>query len=114
MREVHTEPRRIPSHIRNPEESKIDHLRLFLGILHISKGTAGRTSEHRGTTRSTRSSRSPAAPAAHVDMHPVQIAIIGQIGQRQRPEESADPPQGSLKTRQLEIEIELSVETRVD
>ena len=86
-------------------------MRLYLGILHTSEGTSGRRSEHRGTTRS----RSPAAPAAPVDMHhQVQITITGQIGQRQRPEESADTPQGSLKTRQLEIDIELSVETRVD
>ena len=81
-----------------------------MGILPVSKGISGRTIEHSGTTRSSRSSRSPAAPD---DMYHVQIAIRRKaVGKRL--EDSPDLPHDGLKGRQLEIEIDLSLEIRID
>ena len=81
-------------------------MRLYLGILHTSRGTSGRKSEFsecRGTTRP----RSTAPAAMH---HEVEVTITRQIGQRHRPEETADTPQDSLKI----IRLQLPVETRAD
>ena len=85
-----------------------------MGILPVSKDISGRTSAHSGTTRSTRSSRSAAAPD---DMDHVQIAIRRKVVATRaatRLEDSPDLPHDSLKGRQLEIEIELSLEIRID
>ena len=84
-----------------------------MGILPVSKGISGRTSEHSGTTRSSRPSRSPAAPD---DMDHVQIAIRRKaVGTRLEVlTESPGLPHDGLKGRQLEIEIDLSLEIRID
>ena len=84
-----------------------------MGILPVSKGISGRTSEHSGTTRSSRPSRSPAAPD---DMDHVQIAIRRKaVGTRLEVlTESPGLPHDGLKGRQLEIGIDLSLEIRID
>ena len=84
-----------------------------MGTLPVSKGISGRTIEHSGTTRSSRPSRSPAAPD---DMDHVQIAIRRKaVGTRLEVlTESPGLPHDGLKGRQLEIEIDLSLEIRID
>ena len=82
-----------------------------MGILPVSKGISGRTSEHSGTTRSSRPSRSPAAPD---DMDHVQIDIRRKVVATTRLEESPNPPHDGLKGRQLEIGIDVSLEIRID
>ena len=85
-----------------------------MGTLPVSKDFSGRTSAHSGTTRSTRSSRSAAAPD---DMDHVQIAITRKVVATRaatRLEESPCLPHDGLKGRQLEIEIDLSLEIRID
>ena len=84
-----------------------------MGILPVSKGISGRTSEHSGTTRSSRPSRSPAAPD---DMYHVQIAIRRKaVGTRlEEPTDSPGLLHDGLKRRQLELEIDMSLEIRID
>ena len=85
-----------------------------MGILPVSKGISGRTSEHSSTTRSSRPSRSPAAPD---DMDHVQIDIRRKVVATRvatRLEESPNPPHDGLKGRQLEIGIDVSLEIRID
>ena len=119
MLKVHTELIRIPSHIRRNRHNQTrkslnNYLTLSVGILPVSKGISGRTSEHSGTTRSTRSSRSAAAPN---DMDHVQIDIRRKVVATRvatRLEESPNPPHDGLKGRQLEIGIDVSLEIRID
>ena len=85
-----------------------------MGILPVSKGISGRTSEHSGTTRSSRPSRSATAPD---DMDHVQIDIRRKVVATRvatRLEESPNPPHDGLKGRQLEIGIDVSLESRID
>ena len=85
-----------------------------MGILPVSKDISGRTSEqYSGTSRSSRPSRSPAATD---DMHHVQIAIRRKaVGTRlEEPTDSPGLLHDGLKRRQLEIEIDMSLEIRID